>query len=105
MSRNILSIDIDHPTDRPNFTALYLPGALTLWFSYSTLIAFHTPETGRVLSANHWGVTTGKHLNYLGDKDDRIPRAEFEALAERVLMSHCLVPEGGSGLEPMIGGQ
>ncbi len=52
-------------------------GTVTLWFSYETIIAFHTPDTGFVATENIWGNTTGKHLNWICNKEDRLPRAEF----------------------------
>jgi hypothetical protein len=106
-TNNVLNVDISHPTDRPNFTELHLPD-ITLWFSYKTLIAFRTPETGLVLSENLWGTTTGKHLNHLGDKADRLSRRAFEVLAGRILVQVSLEPVTGevpgSGREPMLGG-
>lgn len=72
------TIEISHPTNRPNFTRLYL-GNIVLWFSYETVVAFHVPGQPRVVSENAWGPTTGKHLNEIdgGNKSTRIPRAEF----------------------------
>lgn len=55
-------------------------GDVTLWFSYKTLVAFSSPDTGRVVSENCWGPTTGKHLTWIdgGNKKDRLGRDEFE---------------------------
>lgn len=70
-------------------------GNLTLYFSYNTVIAFRTPETGLVVSVNQWGPTTGKHLNRIMDnKNFRIPRAEFEAKLQNMLKSRNLDVEG-----------
>lgn len=62
----------------PTLNTVYL-GPLTLVFSYETVVAFHTAETGWVASENVWGNTTGKHINAATDMapKDRTPRAEF----------------------------
>lgn len=58
---------------------------MTLWFSYSTLVAFTHPERGVVCIRNEWGPTTGKHLNAIeGDHKRRVTRAEFEELLAEV---------------------
>lgn len=60
--------DFDHPTDRPNFTRIILPGAaLVVWLSP---VAF-SHKGRRVVRENTWGPTTGKHLNYVDDGDKR----------------------------------
>ena len=54
-------------------------GRLTLYYSYRTVVAFYSPERGLVCSKNVWGVTTGKHLNWIQPQHDRrIDRLEFE---------------------------
>jgi hypothetical protein len=61
--------------------------SLTVWFSYSTPIAFRTPGLPIVVRENVWGKTTGKHLNWIdgGRKSDRISTEKFEKLwAEHV---------------------
>ncbi len=63
-------LSIDHPTDRPNFTLVYID-AFTLAFSYKTLIGY-APRMGNwTLAENTWGATTGKHLNWLDDRHER----------------------------------
>lgn len=67
-------------------------GKVKLWFSYSTIVAFYTPETGFVISENIWSRTTGKHLNYIDrDKDKRINNKEFEKKLGEVLEEYNLV--------------
>ncbi len=44
-------------------------GALGLWYSYDTVVAFYHPSTGRRVRVNAWGPTTGKHLNAIDDGD------------------------------------
>lgn len=55
---------ISHPTDRPNFTEVQV-GDLTVWFSYRTPVAFHTPASGTVVRENDWSNTTGRHLSHI----------------------------------------
>ena len=75
---------VNHPTDRLNFTKVRTVRA-TLYFSYETLVAFHTPESGLIVRENHWGTTTGKHLNYIdgGNKKNRVSASKFTELAQR----------------------
>lgn len=56
-------------------------GPLTVWFSYRTPIAFHVNGSQRVIRENSWGITTGKHLNWIDkDKKKRVSGEEFEKL-------------------------
>jgi hypothetical protein len=69
-------------------------GDLVLWFSYNkTIIAFQAPGKGIKVSKNLWGPTTGKHLNAIdnGDKQNRLPRAQFEQELHELLIKHNLV--------------
>ena len=54
------------------------------YFSYRTLVAFRTPDTGLVVHENNWSQTTGKHLNWIDGggtkKKDRLSGGEFKAL-------------------------
>lgn len=61
----------------PNYATVSI-GALTLEFSYSTVIAFRGPDDSAV-SVNAWGPTTGKHINRIdgGNKKSRVERDEF----------------------------
>ena len=78
-----MNISIAHPTDRPNFTEVRL-GELTLYFSYRTVVGFHTYQDGNVVRENDWGPTTGKHLKYIdnGRKSERISGELFEQRLE-----------------------
>lgn len=72
---------INHPTDRPNFTQVWV-GGHQFYFSYHTVIAVD----GKVRK-NNWGPTTGKHLNYIDGGDDlakarRLDDDEFNKLME-----------------------
>lgn len=51
---------------------------MTVWFSYSTPIAFSSDE-GFFIRENSWSATTGKHLNWIDDDHSkRISGSEFE---------------------------
>ncbi len=55
-------------------------GPLTVWFSYKTPVAFQVRGGRRVVRRNDWGVTTGKHLNWIdgGAAAARLTSEEFE---------------------------
>lgn len=62
-------------------------GPVTVWFSYSTPVAFQVDGHARVVHENDWSVTTGKHLNWIdgGNKRGRVDHETFERLwAEQV---------------------
>jgi len=65
-------------------------GMIDLYFSYQTVVAFRSPDTGLVISENNWGPTTGKHLNAIGHKDVRTSREEFETQLNELLKKHGL---------------
>lgn len=60
----------------------FTTGKGTVFFSYSTPVAFETNKTGLVVRVNDWSNTTGKHLNAIdgGDKKKRISGEHFETL-------------------------
>jgi len=54
---------------------------VTVWFSYTTPIAFHVQGYGRVVHENIWSRTTGKHLNLIdGDQSSRVDSKTFARL-------------------------
>lgn len=67
-------------------------GCLTFYFSYDTVVAFRSPETGRVVRENSWGATTGKHLNWIddGDKKARLASVDFDKALAKVLKKYKL---------------
>jgi len=67
-------------------------GNISLYFSYKTVIAFHTPATGLKVCENIWGNTTGKHLNWIdgGNKKDRLSHSEFSAQLNEALEKYNL---------------
>jgi len=55
------------------------------YFSYKTLVAFRSLKTGLVCRKNEWGVTTGKHLNWIQpDHKARVSSEEFDQLLETI---------------------
>ncbi len=59
---------------------------IRVYYSYKTIIAFWTAETGLVISENIWSRTTGKHLTFIDpDKSKRIPHEKFEILLKKLL--------------------
>jgi hypothetical protein len=61
-------------------------GAVTVYFSYETPVAFEAPGHGLVVRENDWGPTTGKHLNWIdgGNHKLRLPGSEFEKQLQEV---------------------
>jgi len=57
-------------------------GPVSIWYSYSTAVAFHVDGHARVVHENDWGPTTGKHLNWIdgGDKRERVSSENFQKL-------------------------
>jgi hypothetical protein len=67
-------------------------GTLTVYFSYKTPVAFDTPQEGTVCRENSWGVTTGKHLNWIQpDKKARVKSSDFELQFKKVLTRYGLL--------------
>ena len=61
-------------------------GPVTLAFSYETVVAFTTRETGWVVSENVWSRTTGKHLNAIVSATwPRTPHARFAGQLDALL--------------------
>ncbi len=73
-----------------NNYAMVVLGQLTLWFSYSTLVAFQTHNDRLVVRKNEWGPTTGKHLNAIdgGNMKARVDSDEFETLWRIYSIAH-----------------
>ncbi len=87
-----MSVSIEHPTDKVNFTIVHFidPRQVlsdrSIAFSYETIIGVATTNSYEwTLRENEWGPTTGKHLNYLNeDKSTRLPFDQFEELLEEL---------------------
>ena len=69
----------------------FFVGGLTIWFSYTTPVAFKGNGHRRTVRENEWGPTTGKHLNLIdnGDKASRIDGEEFERRLEEATGCQC----------------
>ena len=75
-------------------------GELDLYFSYKTIVAFHSQEQGLKVCCNQWSKTTGKLLNSLEDKKQHINPLLFNQLLENEFkkigfISCCLNKNGG----------
>lgn len=59
-------------------------GPITVWFSYTTPVAFHVAGHPRVVRRNDWSNTTGRHLNEIdgGDRASRVDGETFVKLLE-----------------------
>lgn len=67
----------------PNANRLDL-GPITVWFSYTTPVAFMVAGESKVVRRNEWGPTTGKHLNAIDQENHaaRVAGPEFMRLLE-----------------------
>lgn len=61
-----------------------LPNGIRFYYSYSTLVAFLTPESGLIVHKNDWSTTTGKHLNWIdgGSVEARKRRVDSQRFNE-----------------------
>jgi len=57
-------------------------GPLTFWFSYDTCVAFDDGHR-RFVRENSWSTTTGKHLNWISNKSQRMPAELFKEELEK----------------------
>lgn len=61
----------------PNFTSFTDAKGDTFYFSYNTLVAFHTH--GKMFAReNIFSRTTGKHLNIISNKKERLSTFDFK---------------------------
>jgi hypothetical protein len=68
----------------PNFVRVDI-GDITVWYSYSTPIAFKIVGSELVIRQNEWSTTTGKHLNQINtDKSIRVSGDDFKARWNRL---------------------
>ena len=68
-------------------------GELALFFSYSTIVAFHSEATGLVCSENCWSNTTGKFLNEIEPrKEKRVGKEVFEEKLKIAVFSGLIKP-------------
>lgn len=61
-------------------------GNFCLYYSYKTIVAYYDLQDGLVCCENVWGVTTGKHLNWIEpDKKKRVKYGVFEVMLREML--------------------
>ena len=70
-------------------------GPLSVWFSYTTPIAFQY-HNNLVVRKNDWGSTTGKHLNWIdgGNHDPVSKLARMSGPAFEQALSDAMLREG-----------
>lgn len=67
---------------------------IELWYSYETIVAYRDFEDGLVVTQNRWGVTTGKHLNFIHeDKKRRKDADTFEKMLKDAIARHIVQEE------------
>lgn len=60
-----------------------------LYYSYQTIVAYCDAQDGFIICENQWGVTTGKHLNWINpDHKARLPYDEFQKKLQAMLARH-----------------
>ena len=67
-------------------------GNIEIFVSYSTVIAYRTPNEGLVARENDWSTTTGQHMNAVpgNTKEDRISGPDFEERFSKMLEDYGL---------------
>lgn len=64
-----------------NFVKIDLDSQRSVYYSYETPVAVNFPETeGFVVSENIWSRTTGKHLDQISHKNNRLLYDQFERI-------------------------
>jgi hypothetical protein len=58
-------------------------GPITVWFSYTTPVAFQVSDKPRVVHQNDWSRTTGAHLNEIdgGSREAKAQRVDGETFS------------------------
>jgi hypothetical protein len=77
--------------ERKNTLTIVKFNKLSVVFSYETPIAFWGVDGKTIATENVWSNTTGKHLNIVSNKADRIPFDEFNKKLEEELRKFNLV--------------
>ena len=64
-------------------------GEIEFWYSYKTIVAYRDIHDGFIVCENAWGVTTGKHLNWISrDHSRRLDSGSFDVMLEYALKRH-----------------
>jgi hypothetical protein len=80
--------------DGANAVALCLRGGKMFYFSYDHMIGFRDIDGTLTVSEDIWGRTVKRHIGVLEpEPENRMPRAEFEELADRELARFYLIPK------------
>ena len=68
-------------------TKLLITTKMNIWYSHDTIVAYKDDVDGLVVRQNDWGPTTGKHLNWIDNKNHkgRLPHQEFIAKLEQAM--------------------
>jgi len=80
----------DYSSDNYGVNSLMVDlDTIRLYYSYKTIVAFYTVQTGLVVCKNNWSVTTGKHLNWINpDKSKRVKYDDFQVQLQSALTAH-----------------
>lgn len=64
-------------------------GEIEFYYSYETIVAYYDHQDRLVCSENVWGVTTGKHLNWIqSDKKSRVKHDKFQEMLKAAIDRH-----------------
>ena len=63
-------------------------GDIELFYSYETIVAYRDSKDGLVCSKNVWTNTTGKHLNWIAEKKDRVDNSTFNQMLDAAILRH-----------------
>ena len=62
---------------------------IRLYYSYQTIVAYYDGQDGLICSDNVWGVTTGKHLNWIQpNHKERVKNDKFNEMLTAALSRH-----------------
>lgn len=80
----------EYSNDNYGAHSLYVDlDTIGLYYSYETIVAYHDSQDGLVCCENVWGVTTGKHLNWIEpDHKSRFSKQVFENKLAEALKRH-----------------
>ena len=83
MSKCYCYMDYSNSNYGANSMAFEDPKGNVFYYSYRTLIGFYSATMKKSYFLNNmWGPTTGKHMNQLSRKEDRLDQSAFLAMQE-----------------------
>ena len=69
-------------------------GDIEFYYSYETIVAYGDNQDHLVCSTNVWGVTTGKHLNWIMEnKKSRTENEKFNLMLKAAIARHIVQEE------------